>query len=70
MKSIILKVKGMSCRHCEARIVKELAKQKGIQSSVASFKKAQVDIIYDETLLSLERIKKVIEDTGYEVERE
>lgn len=68
MKSIVLQVSGMSCAHCEARVMKSLKKNHGVLSVVASAKNNQVEVVFDDNLITISTIKTMIEDAGYHVE--
>lgn len=67
MESINLKVNGMHCSGCEARIKNSLESIKGIKKIKASHKRGTVDISYDAGNISLGEIKENIEDLGFEV---
>ncbi len=67
MEKVSLKVEGMTCVNCAKAIEVSLKKLKGLQKVEVSFELGKVWIELDETLLSLEEIKKVIEDLGYRV---
>ena len=67
MKNIELKIKGMHCTGCSARIEKILGNTEGIIKVQVSFEEKKATIDYDETKITLEEIKKEIEDAGFEV---
>ncbi|MGN1418366.1 MAG: sulfite exporter TauE/SafE family protein [Acutalibacteraceae bacterium] len=64
---IHLNVEGMSCPNCEVRIKNMLDSTDGIYCSQVSYRTGKVEIIFDSDKISLEDIKKKIEDLGYSV---
>ena len=68
MKELSLKIKGMHCTGCSTRLEKVLNNQEGIENAKVSFEEAKTDIKFDENQISLEEIKEVIEDAGFEAE--
>lgn len=67
IKTITLKVNGMFCPNCEQKIANALSEINGIAGVRVSYKSSIADIEYNEDLVSLKEIKKVICDTGYEI---
>ncbi|MGC5326144.1 copper ion binding protein [Brevibacillus sp. SYSU BS000544] len=65
MQNVVLKVEGMSCGHC-VNSVEGALKEIGATGKVDLAKKS-VSIEFDESKLSLEKIKEAIEDQGYDV---
>lgn len=66
MKSEI-KVKGMMCSHCEARVNKAVLAIDGVESCQASAANGTVEVVYDKSKASLEQIKDAIIAQDYEV---
>lgn len=62
-----LSVGGMSCSGCELCIESKLNELSGIYKASASFSKAIVDVVFDDSRVSLDKIRKVIEEAGYTV---
>lgn len=66
MKEIELKVEGMSCGGCEARIQKVLQELDCVGCAQASHTEKTVKVtLKDET--KIDEIKETIEDLGFEV---
>lgn len=65
MKTVLLKVEGMSCGHCVSTIEGTLSKL-GATGKVDLAGKS-VAVEYNENKISLEAIKEAIEDQGYDV---
>ena len=63
----VLNVEGMSCVHCENRIKKAVGALKGVSLVSVGLKEKTVAVEFDAGLVSLEEIKKTIEEQGYEV---
>ena len=61
-----MKVEGMMCPHCEARVKKCLEEIAGVQEAVASHEAGTVVVTLTEEV-SEDTLKKVIEDQGYKV---
>ncbi len=60
-----LKIEGMSCQHCVARVKKAVDAVEGVVSSEVSIGSAKVE--YDESRAGREEIVKAIEGAGYKV---
>lgn len=67
MTKIILNVNGMSCSHCENRVMEALKKNEAVKKAKASAKKNIVEIKYNEEMASKEDLEKIITKEGYEV---
>lgn len=57
-------VEGMKCEHC-ANKVKDALKQHKVKSTVALESK-MVEVHFDENKITLEQIKQIINDLGYQ----
>ncbi|MBP1156959.1 MULTISPECIES: cation transporter [unclassified Paenibacillus] len=66
MTNVTLKVEGMSCGHC-VNSVEGAIKELGAQGKVDLTNRI-VSVEFDETQLTLERIKEAIEEQGYSVQ--
>jgi len=60
-----IKIEGMSCGHCSARVEKVLNEIEGINAKVNLMQKEA--IVECDIQISDEMLKKTIEDAGYEV---
>ena len=63
---ITLKIKGMMCPHCEARVKACLEGLTGVKEAKVSHKKGTAVVIL-ETEVATELLKKTVEDQGYTV---
>lgn len=58
-----VKVEGMSCNHCKMRVEKSLKSVEGIEDAVVNLEDKSVEIKGN---VGIEKVKEVIEDTGYD----
>jgi Cu+-exporting ATPase len=65
--SLELPIQGIVCASCVQRIEKALLQTKGIIKAVVNLATEKAKIEYLPAEISLERIKKIIESTGYKV---
>jgi Cu+-exporting ATPase len=65
MKNINLKLEGMTCAACAARIEKVTKKLDGVKTSSVNFASEKLNISYDESTVSLDNVKKAVEKAGY-----
>jgi copper ion binding protein len=63
MQHLTLKIDGMSCGHCVARVEKALSKLDGVNVSRVGVGSAEID--YDPARTSSARIREAIDDAGY-----
>ncbi|MCL2214395.1 MAG: heavy metal translocating P-type ATPase [Treponema sp.] len=67
MESKIIKIGGMSCAACSARIEKSLSNLKGIKSAGVNLTSETAAIVFDQRIIKLQSIKDTITSLGYEV---
>ncbi len=67
MAEIVLKIEGMSCQHCVVSISKALKDLKGIKDVKVSLEKGSAEVSYDDTLVTLSRMKDAVTNAGYTV---
>mgnify|MGYP000438652507 FL=1 len=68
MKETNLKIEGMHCTGCSTRLEKVLNNLEGVEIAKVSLEEKKATIKYDETKISLENIKKSIENAGFKGE--
>jgi Cu+-exporting ATPase len=66
-QNVMLKIRGMHCAVCAQTIEKALNQQEGIYKAVVNFALETATIEYNQAQISLESVKKVIRDVGYDV---
>lgn len=67
MEHVILKVNGMSCFHCVNAIKNALSEIAGIKEVQISLEEKTVAVKFDKTIATIEKIKEIIIEEGYEV---
>lgn len=62
-----LKVDGMSCEHCVAKVEKAVSELEGVEKIKVKLKNAEAKVKFDETKVPLDKVMETITDLGYEV---
>jgi copper chaperone len=62
-----IKVSGMHCKSCEILISDSLQEKQGVQRVISSAASGEVDVEFDDSKISLDKIKQVIRKEGYKV---
>lgn len=70
MQQKTLNVQGMSCGSCVNKIEGNVSKITGVASVQVLLSDGKVDVSYNDSAVDLKEIKKVIEDTGYNINDE
>ncbi|MCZ0756796.1 copper chaperone CopZ [Anoxybacillus sp. J5B_2022] len=65
--TITLQVQGMTCGHCKAAVTNALQALDGVSRVEVHLQEGTVDVDYDETKVSVEKLKEAIEEQGYDV---
>ncbi|GAC90487.1 copper-ion-binding protein [Anoxybacillus flavithermus NBRC 109594] len=65
--TITLQVQGMTCGHCKAAVKSALEQLDGVSRVEVHLQEGTVDVEYDETKVSVEKLKEAIEEQGYDV---
>jgi len=66
MKTMILRVDGMSCEHCSSAVEQAVTSINGVVSVGVSLDTKEVSVKCDEAVTA-EAVKNAIEDQGYDV---
>jgi copper chaperone len=66
LEKITLKVEGMSCNHCVQAMEKAVCEAGGTDATVDLAGKT-ITISYDKTKVTPNRLKKAIEEQGYDI---
>lgn len=69
LKKVELKIEGITCQACVAKIERKLSRTNGIESVVVNISNNMGSINYDESKIKLSEILKIIEKLGYEPKR-
>lgn len=67
MEKTVIKVGGMTCAACSARVDKMLNRAEGVSAASVNLATESAAVEYDPNIISLSDIEKIIVDTGYEV---
>ncbi|SOC11230.1 copper chaperone [Ureibacillus xyleni] len=67
MQNVTLNVQGMSCGHCVNAVEGSVGKLEGVSEVKVNLGSAQVDVSFNESTVSIEKIKETIEEQGYDV---
>ncbi|AFK87159.1 MULTISPECIES: heavy-metal-associated domain-containing protein [Thermoanaerobacterium] len=67
MKEVKFAVEGLSCPDCSKKIEQALAAQKGVKEAKVIFTTGSVKVKFDDEVITLDDIKRVIKDFGYSV---
>jgi P-type Cu+ transporter len=70
IRKATIKIAGMSCAACAARIEKSLNKVEGVKSANVNLAMERAAVAYDDSKVDLERLNETIERLGYSVIRE
>ncbi|WP_413366590.1 copper chaperone CopZ [Lysinibacillus sp. 3P01SB] len=68
MQNITLNVQGMSCGHCIKAIEGSVGELEGVNQVSVKLDEALVEVSFNESKVSLDKIKETIEEQGYDVE--
>jgi Cu+-exporting ATPase len=70
MRKTQLKITGMTCASCVARVEKAIRETKGVEQANVILATEIATFVYDPAQISIEDIVKSIKDAGYGVEEE
>ena len=62
-----IKVNGMSCGHCKAKVEGALSGLSGVNSAEVDLDQGTVRVLYDDQSLAESVLHEAISDAGYEV---
>lgn len=68
MVRTVLKVEGMSCSHCENAIKNSVCALDGVNAVNVDLLDKTVTVEYENSKVSIDRIKSEIKDLGYDIE--
>ena len=68
MAKATLKVPDISCEHCEQTITNALSPVEGVRNVRVDIPARQVQVEYDETQVSLNQMKAILQEEEYPVE--
>ncbi|NQU77926.1 copper-translocating P-type ATPase [Candidatus Falkowbacteria bacterium] len=65
---VILKISGMTCASCAAKIEHALGKKEGVVSATVNFASEKLSLEFEPGKISVEEVKELIKKQGYETE--
>ena len=65
LKKLELKIEGISCQACVAKIERKLSKTNGVKKALVNISNNMADIDYNESEIKASEITKIIEKLGY-----
>ena len=68
MATIVLNVPDISCEHCERTITNALTPISGVRTVNVDIPGKQVHVDYDDSRLSVDQMKDVLQEEDYPVE--
>ena len=60
-----LAIIGMTCAACSARVERALAREPGVVKANVNLAAETARVVYDPSVVDLDRLIKVVEETGY-----
>lgn len=63
-----IKVKGMTCGSCAVAVKKGLTQTKGVKSAEVSLENNLAKVVYDDTQVTENELRKAIDKTGFKAE--
>jgi copper chaperone len=67
MERVTVNVEGMSCEHCVKAVTDAVTGLPSVSDVVVDLDEGTASLTYDAAELSLDVVKKAIEDQGYDV---
>lgn len=67
MKNQVLSIRGMTCAACAQRIEKMTGKLPGMEKASVNLASEKLFVEYDESSLTIDKIKETVAKLGYEV---
>lgn len=68
MDKVILNVSGMSCGHCVKAVEGSVGALNGVKEVNVQLSEGKVEVDFDPAVVTVEAIKDIIDDQGYDVE--
>ena len=65
MATLKLRVTGMSCGHCQAKVQKALADTAGVYSAIVDLQGGAAEVDFDDDSVTTARLVAAVEKAGY-----
>lgn len=69
-KTVTIRVEGMHCGGCSSSVQKALKATDGVEEVSVSFEKGEAVITYDDQKVTVEKLREVINGTGFKAVEE
>ena len=66
MQELRVRVEGMACSSCAARVEGALERMPGVSSVRVDLKAAEARVVIDPSVTSVEKVRQAIVETGYQ----
>ncbi len=66
MKDIIIKIDGMTCKHCVANITEDVSEIDGVSAINISLEDKNASVSFDENVVNIDDIMAIIKKLGFE----
>ena len=66
MEKTVVKVDGMTCAGCVRSVTNVLQALPGVETAAVSLEQGQATVSFDAEQISVESLRRAIEDAGYE----
>ena len=65
MATLKLRVTGMSCAHCQAKVERALQQARGVYSAIVELDTGEADIDFDDDSTTTEQLVAAVTQAGY-----
>src|SRR2546425_6198297 len=65
MATLKLRVSGMTCEHCQAKVAKALQKTAGVYSAIVDLRAGEAEIDFNDDAVTTEQLVTAVEPAGY-----
>ncbi|OLD01990.1 MAG: hypothetical protein AUI99_06340 [Gemmatimonadetes bacterium 13_1_40CM_3_69_22] len=65
MATLKLRVSGMTCEHCQAKVAKALQKTAGVYSAIVDLRAGEAEIDFNDDAVTTEQLVTAVELAGY-----
>lgn len=65
IRTVTIKVQGMTCGGCATRVEKVLKSTDGVEEVRVSFERGKAVIRYDDQKVTVDKLREVIQSTGF-----
>jgi copper chaperone len=65
MATVKLRVTGMTCGHCQAKVERALQQARGVYSAIVELDTAEADIDFDDDSTTTEQLVAAVTQAGY-----